>query len=160
MAAGLDSGSAEALHEVADREPFADALCRVLLASRVEHDDTPGHEQGSERNVRRHGDIAWIGMLHDVAISHVRPTIDAYHRRMHVARWHQQPLVRDEERLEREAIRCPEADLLHIAGRGVGIEPELHRERPAVTDGEALHSSAYRDAIASERVGRILGDRS
>ena len=33
-------------------------------------------------------------------------------------------------------MRRPEADLLHIAGRGVGIEPELHGERHAATDRE------------------------
>src|SRR5688500_13847816 len=58
VAAGLDSDSAQTVHEVPHRQPLTNALGRVLITARIENDDALWHQLRRERNIRRHGDVA------------------------------------------------------------------------------------------------------
>src|SRR5688500_17554467 len=58
IAAGVDAGAAEADHEVAHGEAFADALGGELLPARVEDDDAARHEERGEGDVSGDPDIA------------------------------------------------------------------------------------------------------
>ena len=129
MAAGFDTRTAQSIHEVAHREPLPDALGGILLAARVEHDDTFGHKEGCERYVGRDGDVSGRRVLGDVCVGNVGPSVDTHCREMPVPDGKLHPLIRDENRGKREPLGCPDADVLHVTRRGVRIDPECQRRQ-------------------------------
>ena len=125
MPTRLDTGAAQPVHEVAHRQPFADGLLGVFLATWIDDHHALRHQQRRQRYVGRDRDITLHRMVGDVAIRHVRAAIHAHRRQVRMAYRQLQPLVRDEDRLQRQPIAGTVADLLHVPRRSVGIEPEL-----------------------------------
>lgn len=125
-AAGLDAGTAKTVHEIPDRETFANALCRIYLAPRVDDDDALGYEERRERDVGRHCHVARLGVFRDVPVGNVGPTVHAHGRQVFVAERKLHALIGHEDSLEQSALGGPKADFLHVARGGVGIEPKLH----------------------------------
>jgi signal transduction histidine kinase len=151
VAAGLDAGAAQPVHEVPHRQTLADALAGVLLATRVDHGHAPGHEERRQRDVGRDGDVARRRVLHDVAVRHVGAAVDADGGGVGVPGREEQALVGDEDGVDAQPLGRAQADVLHVAGRGVGVEPESHRER----NREAVRAGP--GGPARRKVGRGRG---
>src|SRR4051812_48387623 len=71
VTACLDARASQAVHEVAHREAFADALGRVFVASWIDDDHALGYQKRGQWNVRGDGDVARYRMLGDVPIGDV-----------------------------------------------------------------------------------------
>ena len=123
----LDAGAAKAVHEIPHREPFANGLRRVFVAARIDHRDTVGHEEGGERDVRRHGNVARDRAHGDVPVRDIRSAVHAHGRRVRIAGQHLDALVGDENGLEAKAVRGLEADRFHVSRNGVRVDTEFHR---------------------------------
>src|SRR5471030_1552041 len=65
-------------------------------------------------------------MLHDKAVGHVRPAVDAHSRHVRVSCRKLESLVCHEDGRELEALRSAEADLLHRLWGSVSVDPERH----------------------------------
>jgi hypothetical protein len=115
-------------------ERLTNALDRVLLAAGVKDDDSLGYQQGGQRDVRRDGDIACGSVLRDVAVGHVRSTIDPDRRQMWIPWRELEALVCHEDRREHEAFRGADADVLHVSWGRIGVDPECqgHAGSPRV----------------------------
>lgn len=144
MPARLDAGAAKAIHEVAHGETLADRLGRVLLTARIEHDDLFRHQKRGEWHVRGDGDIAGPPVLDDIAVGDVGAVIDADGGDVRVAGRDLNSLVGNQNRLELQPIRRPNADVLDVAWRGVGGSPLL-------LDVKTLTLSTYRGPLDSLR---------
>jgi hypothetical protein len=66
-------------------------------------------------------------VLRDVAIRDVRSSVDANGRHIGIAGRKLEPLIRDKDGFELQALGGSEADVLDVPGCSVGVEPELHR---------------------------------
>jgi hypothetical protein len=71
-----------------------------------------------------------IRVLGDVPVGDTRAAGDPHRRDRRVAGRDGRPLVRDEHGVQRQPVRDAEQDLLHVARRGVGVDPELHGGPP------------------------------
>src|SRR5689334_17807002 len=67
VSARLHADAAQSFHEVPHGQSLADGFGRVFLASRVDDDDALVHERRREWDIGGHRDVAFRGVLRDVA---------------------------------------------------------------------------------------------
>ena len=102
---------------------------RELVTAMIEYGHPFRDERGGERNIRGDRDVARLRGGFDVPVGNVRPAVDAHAADKRVAGRYLHPLVSDEDRRQREPLGGAEDDVLHVARRGVGVDPEFHRRK-------------------------------
>ncbi len=110
------------------RSPIVSSVCSST--ARIEHHDTPGHEQGGKGNVLGHHEVTGHGVIDDVLIRHVGATTDAYRGDEIVPRRSLESLIGNQDGGEVEPPRRAVDDLFHLSRRGIGVDPDRHRNRP------------------------------
>jgi len=103
-------------------------MISAVYSAGVEDDEPIGHQKGGKRDVGCDGHVADGGMLHDIAVGHVRPAVDSHGREVRVPRWKLDALVCHQDRRELEALGRPEADFFHLPRGSVGVDPERHAQ--------------------------------
>jgi hypothetical protein len=164
--AGLDAGSAQAVHEIADGEALADVLFGVLLAAGIEHRDPLLDQTGGERDVGGDGDVACFSLVRDVAVGDVWASRDLHRGDEGMIERRRQPLVGDEHGRQLQPARGAEDDLLHVARSGVGVDPDFHgptiwvtfpsRNRPSLMSGRESAKMRYSPPHLETLMGRSV----
>ena len=81
-------------------------------------------QERGRRNVLGDDEIARFGVLGDVLVGHIGPTIDADGGDERVSRRRLEPLVCHEDGCHLEPLRRPEDQLLHVPRRGIRVYPD------------------------------------
>ena len=113
------------LHEIAQGESFANRLARVLIATRIQHDDLLWHQECCQRDVLRDDQVAGFSVVHDVPVGDIGTAIDPDGGDVPVPRGRLQPLIRHEHGGNLESLGGAEDNILNIARGRVGIDPDL-----------------------------------
>jgi len=126
-APGFDTGAAELIHEVADRQSFADRFGGVFLSPGIEHGDSPGNQDCRQGNILGNDQVSRLGVRRDVLIGDVGTAIHPDGGNHGVAGGGLEPLVGDEDGADLQAPRGAKDEFLRLSRGGVGVDPDLQR---------------------------------
>jgi hypothetical protein len=97
----------------------------VLGTARVEDRYLPRHQHGSERDVLGNHQVSWFGVLSNVQIGDIRPTIDANGPNERISGGRLESLIGYQNCLDAEPLGGPEHELLHVTRGRIRINPDL-----------------------------------
>lgn len=97
----------------------------MLFTAGIEHRNALGHEQGGQRHILRHNEIASGRMGGDVLIGNIGTSIHPNGAYQRIARWGLKTLVRDQDRFDREPFGRSKHKVLDVPGCCIRINPDL-----------------------------------
>jgi hypothetical protein len=158
-AGGFHPGAACGIKKIAGGKSTADIPVIEEFAAGVDDEDIFGDELRGERDIGGDRDIARLGVSGDESVGDIGAFADGDGAYESVGGGEWDGSIGDEGHFDHESAGGAKDEILDIAGRGIGIDPDFHDVRARETSGLA-GGETKKPAEAGDRPQRVFGFES